>query len=242
VATFVSHPATLTALRVLAPAAAAAALLAAAGGHASPLAVAWTAVTVGWVMTPAVGYRWVNGPAYGDERRYLLRAPGPLLFGPLLVVWALALAGLSAGPLLLAARRWGLGAGLLVLGWPLAGLLLKSLHNLSRRWVVFVPAGLVLHDPVSLVDPVLFPRRTIVSLAPARRQVRASEGGTLEDLRQRALGLALELAVSEPAPVMVVKPGRRQGETRELQRLLFTPTRPGAVLDEARRRRLPRGG
>ena len=232
-AAFVCHPVTLTTLRILAPAALITTLLSAAGGHPSALAVAWAAVTTGWAMSPAVGHRWVNGPAYGDERRYLLRIPGPLLFGGLALVWAVAMIGIASGPLLMAAGRWVPGTGALLFGWTLAALLVKSMHNLSRRWVVFVPAGLVLHDPVSLVDPVLFPRRVITSLAPASGRT----GGTA-DFTQRAPGLGLELAVSEPAPVMVMRPGHREGEPREVDHLRFTPTRPGAVLEEARRRRI----
>lgn len=231
-ATLILHPVGLTALRLLAPTALAATLAAAVDGHPSALAVAWAAVTCGWALSPRFGLLCVNGPAYANERRFLLRAPGPLLFGPLLVVWALTMAGIASGPLLLAGRRWVPGVLACMVGLPLAALLARSLHNLSRRWVVFVPAGLVLHDPVTVREPLLFRRQDVVLLGPA------STGSAGLDLTQRAPGLALELALDKPYALTLMKPGETQGRAVEANRLLFTPTRPGAVMEEAGRRRI----
>lgn len=231
-ATLILHPVGLTALRLLAPAALAAALAASIDGHPSALAVGWAAVACGWALSPGFGLLCVNGQAYANERRFLLRAPGPLLFGPLLVVWALTVAGIASGPLLLAGRQWVAGALALVVGIPLAVLLVRSLHNLSRRWVVFVPAGLVLHDPVTVREPLLFRRQDVVLLGPA------AAGGDGLDLTQRAPGLALELALDRPYALTLMKPGEKLGRAVETDRLLFTPTRPGAVIEEAGRRRI----
>lgn len=233
VATAVPLPVALTALRVLAPAVVVAAVAAALGGHASPLAIGWAVVTVGWAYAPVIGARWVNGAAYPNERRFLLRAPGSLLFGPLALAWALAMAGVSAGPLLLAARAWIGGVIVCVIGLPIAAVLLRAMHDLSRRWLVFVPAGIVLHDPLTVVDPVLFRRQTVTRLGPA-------PPGAL-DLTQKSPGLALEIALDEETALALVRPGRRLGEAVKATKMLVTPTRPGAVIDEARRRRLPVG-
>ncbi len=139
------------------------------------------------------------------------------------------------GALLLAARSWVAGGIVLVLGLPAAFILLRSLHGLSRRWVVFVPAGMVLHDPLTLLDPALFPRRTIESLRPA-----PADSDSL-DLTMGALGLTLELILTEKIPMTRAKPGKVFGEQGASARLLFTPTRPGQVLEEATRRRVPVG-
>lgn len=235
VATFAPHPLALTALRVVAPAAVGAAVLAGLGGHPSPLAVAWAAVACAWAFAPVVGSACVNGPAYPNERRFLLRPPGPLLAGPLPLAWALSVAGIVAGPLLLAARQWVLGGVALLVGWPVALLLLKSIHNLARRWVVFVPAGVVLHDPVVLFDPILFRRQDITAFRPAT----PADTGSY-DLSQRAPGLGLQMELAELTTVTLLKPGRREGAAIHATGLRFTPTRPGAVLEEARRRRLTR--
>jgi hypothetical protein len=233
VAAFVPHPIALTALRVIAPAGLAAALAAVPAGHSSALAVSWAAVACAWTFIPALGTACVNGPAYPNERRFLLRPPGPLLRGPLPLAWALSVTGIGAGPLLLAAERWVLGGLLLLVGWPVAVLLLKSIHNLSRRWAVFVPAGVVLHDPLVLFDPMLFKRQDVAALRPG-----AALNPAYLDLSQGAPGMGLEMDLAEPTTVALLRPGRREGEPVQTERVRFTPTRPGAVLEEAQRRRL----
>lgn len=232
-ATLVPHPISLTVVRCAAPAAAMVALVAAVDGHGSPLAVSTTALATGLAFLPEIGTLFVNGPAYPNERRFLLRAPAPLLLGMLAVVWALAVAGPVVGLLLVAARQWVAGGLILAAGVPLAVVLLRAVHGLSRRWLVFVPAGVVLHDPIALADPVLFRRQLIVSLGPADASTSAL------DLTQTAPGLALELALTEEVPLLRAKPGKRLGEAASPARLLFTPTRPGAVLREAVERGLP---
>lgn len=231
-ATLVAHPVSLTALRVLAPAAVVAAVAAAVGGTSSALAVAWTAVAAALTLAPDTGMLCVNGPAYPNERRFPLRAPGPLLVGPLELAWAVAVAGLVTGPLLLADQSWLSGGIATALGLPVALLLLRSLHQLSKRWAVFVPAGVVVVDPIGLMDSVLVRRQQLRALGPA------PAGSQALDLTQRAPGLALEAVLSEEADVVLVRPGRRQGEAVKAAALLFTPTLPGAFLDEAKARRL----
>jgi hypothetical protein len=233
VATFAPHPLALTALRVVAPAAVVAAVLAALADHASALALAWAVVVCAWAFSPAIGTMCVNGPAYPNERRFLLRPPGALLAGPLPMFWMLSVAGMAAGPLLLAARQWVLGGLALLAGWPLAFLLLKSLHNLSRRWVVFVPAGVVLHDPMVLFDPVLFRRQDVIAFRPAT----AADAG-LYDLSKRAPGLGVAMELEELTTIGLLKPGVREGVAIHATGLRFAPTRPGLVLEEARRRRI----
>ena len=235
VATLVALPASLTALRVGAPAVLAAVLAAAAAGHADALAVGWAGVTAAWVFSPPWGALCVNGPAYPNERRFLLRAPGPLLFGPLALAWALAVGGATAGPLLLAAGRWWLGVPVTAVGFPLSGVFIRGMHDLSRRWAVFVPAGLVLHDPLTLLDPVLLRRQAVQRLGPALA------GTDALDLTQRAPGLAVEARLSEEVPLTLVHPGRRTPEMARAAAVLFTPTRPGALVEEARQRRFPVG-
>ena len=238
-ATLVPHPIGLTALRSAAPAALVAAVAAAAGGHgsapSSALSLGTAALVMALVFLPETGALFVNGPAYPNERRLPLRVPGALLFGILPGAWLLAVATPSAGLFLLASRKWTAGAAVLALGLPLAATLFRSLHSLARRWVVFVPAGMVLHDPLSLTDPVLFRRQVIESLRPA-----PADSDSL-DLTQRAPGLALELLLREESVLMLAEPRNRLGKSVTVDRLLFTPTRPGAVLLEAAGRRVPTG-
>lgn len=226
-ASLVPLPVSLTALRVAAPLAVAWALW-----SENLLAVLSCVVALAVAFAPGTGLLFVNGPAYPNERRFPLRAPGALLAGLLPLAWALAVGPVMAGVLLLAAGSVVWGAVALVVGVPIAVVLLRSIHVLSRRWVVFVPAGVVLHDPLSLVDPVLFQRKVVevMRLAPA-------DTDSL-DLTQRSPGLAVELVLLEKTPMTLVRPGQRGGEQGSSARLMFTPTRPGAVLAEARSRRL----
>lgn len=228
-ATLVPHPLGLTALRMAAPAAVVVAL---AGGP-SAVAVAAALLVCGVAFLPETAMPFVNGPAYPNERRYPLRPPGPLLLGSVEVAWLLALGLPMAGALLLAARQWVAGGAAVAFGVPVAAVLSRALHGLSRRWVVFVPAGVVVHDPLALTDPVLFQRKVVdvLRLAPA-------DTDSL-DLTKGAFGPALELVLTEKVPTVLTKPGDRAGNAGASARLLIAPTRPGAVLAEAARRRLP---
>lgn len=241
VAVLLPRTVSLTALRIAAPLVAGAAIWSATRGDAGALdvlALGWSALTVVVALSPATGDAFVDGSSYGDERRFPLRVPGALLLGPLPLAWVAAVAGPVAGPLLLAAQAWIPGALVLVAGMPIAAAAVRSLHGLARRWVVFVPAGMVIHDLAALADPVLVRRSDLARLGPAPADAAA---GAL-DLTQRSLGLALQLEASAPAEVAPRNP-RRRGELEivTVSRLLFTPTRPGAVLAEAARRRIPVG-
>ena len=230
-ATALLTPMTLSALRLVAPAAPIAALWAAGTGLPSPVAalagILVTLVAAGLALSAEVGRAFVNGPAYGDERRHLLRLPAPLLVGLVPLTWGIAAGAVVAGPLLLACRLWFVAVPVVVAGVPATVVAVRSLHGLTQRWVVLVPAGLVLKDQLALVDPVLFQRGVIESLRPA-----PADSDSL-DLTGAAPGLALELILAEKVEMTLVRPRERLGETGSSARLLFTPTRPGAVLADA---------
>jgi len=232
-ASLVFHPVSLTIVRMVSPAAVGASGWAALQedvGGAGLVAVAWSVLAAVLLFLPETGVAFVNGPAYPNERRYPLRVPGPLLLGPLYLSWALTVGAPVAAVLLLAARQWVAGAATAAVAGAAGWFLGRALHGLSRRWVVFVPAGLVLHDPMSLYDPVLFPKLQVagVDVAPADTDAL--------DLTQGAPGIALELALRETANLVLTKPGERVGPTVDADRVLFTPTRPGRVVAEVRER------
>ena len=77
----------------------------------------------------------------------------------------------------------------------------------------------------------------MLSLGPAPPDVGFDDPLTA-DLTKGAPGAVLDLRLSEPAS-FVPRAGRdRRTKVVEASRILFTPSRPGAVLDEAARRRL----
>ena len=181
---------------------------------------------------PAVADTYVDGASYGDEKRFLLRAPGPvvLALGPL--AWALTVAGVVVGPLLLASGDSAVGSAACVAGLPIAAASARALHHLHRRWIVLVPAGFVLHDHLALADPTLLPRDALTSVGPASADTDA------HDLTQAARGMALEVRCREPHDL---RPASRDGSAEVVvtEAILCAPARPDAVLAEAKRRRLP---
>lgn len=234
VASLVLDPITLTIVRVGAPAsvpAAIAAIVAGAGPVASGAAIASALIATAMVLMPETAAAFVDGAAYPNERRFPLRAPGPLLLGPLELAWAVTVGAPAAGALLLAARQWA-GIAVLAIGVPLAVVLARAMHGLARRWVVFVPAGLVVHDPLALADPVLFRRQSIVGISLAEAATEAF------DLTQRALGMAVEVVLDETTLLVLARAGSRSEGAVHARALLIAPTRPGAVLAEAGARRL----
>ena len=207
VATLVPRGISLTALRIAALAAAGATLVAVVVGH-SPTGwrvagLSWAIVCVAVAFFPATGQAFVDGESYGDEQRYPLRVPGPLLAGPLALAWAAVVAGVAAGPLLLACRLWVVGALCLVVGLPVA-------------W-----------------RAALVRRASEQSLGPAAAATDAL------DLTCGALGLALEAQLVEETDLPTVAPRRgAPNATVEAKAVLFTPTRPGALLTATRARHI----
>jgi len=166
----VARPLGLTALRTAAPIAAGLAIVAAASGRpsawAGALAVVVTLVAAVLAGSAEVGRWCAQGAAYGDEERYPLRVPPSLLVTLVPIALVLFTAGVATGPLLLAARAWIPGAIAVLVGALVVIGTVRSLHPLSRRWAVIVPAGFVLHDPMTLSDPLLFMREHVAGLAP----------------------------------------------------------------------------
>lgn len=240
----------LTGLRILVPAGLAAVLAALATGDGldaiDVVAVAVAALATVWVLTPWVGEAWIDGSSYGPEQRLPLRPP--VLFSAVVVplTWVLVVAGVSVGPLLLAARAWLPGAALTVVGAAVAFAGARSLHQLSRRWVVMVPAGMVLHDGLVMPEPQLFLRHTVVRLGPATvggpdPDAEAEDAAVEpEDLTAGAPGLALRLDLNDPVELLVRQSGRTTA-TVSSTAVLFTPSRPRRLLDAAAKRRIPIG-
>jgi hypothetical protein len=240
-ALLVPLPSTLTVVRITAPAAALASIVASAlvllDDETLPLVgiagLVLAILAAGLALGAPTGDHFVDGASYGSERRFLLRVPGPLLFGPIEAAWLATVLGLITGPLLLASEQWLAGGITLAVGVPVAALAARALHGLHRRWVVLVPAGFVLHDLVALQEPVLFPRHGVARLGPALADTTAT------DLTQRSRGLALEVDLAPPVTVALA--GRGPADLVELDAALFTPARPGALLEAARNHQLSVG-
>lgn len=221
----------LTALRVVAPAAPLVLGVVLLSGSPSlvqtGLALSPAIVATGLSLLPTTGDVMVNGSAYGPERRMALRPPAALLLGPLFLMWLAVVAGLTVGPVLLAARNWLVGVPVLGLGAAAVWFGSKSLHQLSRRWIVFVPAGFVIHDYLALAESILLQRKDIAQLGPAPAELKGTA-----DLSAGALGLALQVTAAQPLPIALRN--RREVVSTETIRMVFTPSLPGQLLHEAR--------
>lgn len=242
-ASLVLRTTTLTVVRALAPGAVVLCVWAAATSDEPGWGLAGAVVAVlaaVAALAPATADAFVDGSSYGDERRVALRVPVAMAAGPVPIAWALAAAGVVAGPLLLAAEQWVAGALALVVGVPVVVAVALRLHLLSRRWLVFVPAGVVVHDPVAMAEPVLLQRHLLRRIGPADASAASAEGGGALDLTGGALGLALELRTAEPFTVGLRR-GRETVETAGVPAVLVTPGRPATTLEIAAERKLPVG-
>jgi len=181
------------------------------------------------VLLPAVGERFIDAASYGNERRFALRPPGPVLLFLLLPTWAVTVAAVTAAPLLLAHQDWLLGAIAIVLGVPAALVGYRALSRVTSRFLVFVPNGLVIHDYGSLAEPVLFKTHEIAALGPALA------GTTARDITSQSIGLAIEMRFNEPIELPMVT-GRGQAEQMSIEALMFSASRPAAVLKVAAER------
>lgn len=241
VALLAPRPTGLTAIRTIAPAFAVAAVVAVAAGDVATAAaigaIAVTVVAAVLVALPAFARTAAAGIAYGDEVRQPLRSPPGLYLGPIPLARALAVAGVVAGPVLLAGGSVVGGSVALLVGLPASWLALRSLHTLSTRWLILVPAGVVVLDPMTLADPVLFVRSTIRSLQGVDGTAPVPDGTV--DLRLGATAGTVALTTDGTVDIVRVRGRRRSGETFRPGRLLVAIAAPAPLLDEAARRRVP---
>lgn len=237
VALFAPRPWGVTLLRIAAPAAvlAAVATAVAAPVGLALLAIVSTSVAAAFALSRHVALPAAAALAYGDEARYPLRIPLPMLVAPVPVAVVTVIAVAAAGPLLLADGRVALGAVVLAVGVPIAALLVRSLHALATRLLIFVPAGVVVVDPTLLSDPVLVRREQIRTFTPARV---GKVGPDALDLRLGTVAGTVVLALGEP-----VSFGRRQGRAAATMipttLLVLAVVAPAAAARTAAARRIP---
>jgi hypothetical protein len=226
----------LTVTRLGAPLAPVAAVVAgfggASGGEVALLAVpAIIAVTA--IFSAEVGRWMVQASAYGDEDRLPLRSPVPT--GTAAVVsWVAWAAAIIAGPLLLAARNLVVGVPVAIVAVAATVLLGPRWHKMSRRWLVLVPAGLVVHDPVVLADTLMVRTDQLLGMGLARTDTVAA------DLTGPASGYAVQVDTSESvSTVFAFTPQEPNGKAIHMTGFLVAPTRPGEALRLASLRRIP---
>lgn len=152
VALFVPAALSLTVVRTLAPAVAVTAFF-----MGNPVWALPAVVMLRVLLSRDVADVLVQGSAYGAETRFALRTPVPYL-APAVLVWSALVATTVGGSLLLAAGNPAAGIPVTAAGALLAWKVPVRLHRLSRRWLVVVPAGLVVHDHLVLGETMMVRR------------------------------------------------------------------------------------
>jgi len=232
---------TLTLARTVVPGSLVVAAFALAGGAgAGPvlsLVVPAVAAT-GAVATAELGRVYLQASAYGDEERFGLRPPVGYLLASA-VTWLVAVTAVVAAPLAWAARAWLVAAVATAVAALAAAALPRRWHQLSRRWLVLVPAGVVVHDPVVLADTLMLRSGAIDSIGldgDGTARHRAA------DLTGPAPGVGVEVRLAEAASaVFAARPSAPTGTAIHLTALVVAPTRPGSFLRSAAARGLPVG-
>lgn len=191
VAMFVPAALSLTAVRILVPAVAVTVFL--------MEGVLWpfVAVVVARVLLSRdVADVLVQGSAYGAEARFALRTPVPYL-APAVLVGSALVASTVGGTLLLAAGNLAAGVPTTVAGALLCWKVPLRLHRLSRRWLVVVPAGLVVHDHLVLGETMMVRRN---HLGPVTVEEKA---GDEADLTGAVPGRRVKVVMTQPDKVIL---------------------------------------
>jgi hypothetical protein len=171
---------TLTALRLLAPAHTATTLIVVSASATDStsqfanfstaiLALAISVVATIAALSGDTGRYYVQLSAYGDERRFLLSCPMQMAIIQV-VTWTVWFAtGAISVTALTGDAAYSLGR--LVIGITSGAVAIlgcvvlpRRFHRFSRRWLVWVPAGIVLHDHVVLAETAMVSSRSILSV------------------------------------------------------------------------------
>jgi len=127
--------------------------------------------------------------------------------------------------LLLRRHDWLAGVLVAAAAAGLSWLLAQRFHRLSRRWLVVVPAGVVLHDHLVLGETLMVQRQNVAAAGLALAGTEAA------DLTGPAAGNAVEITVRET--VLAVFPSSAEhptGRAIHMQSFLVSPTRPGRAI------------
>lgn len=223
-----AHPVSLTTCRFVVPLLTlhSAWILADAGSDATWGAVVGAVIHVAVtavVFTSAYGATHAQAAAYGHERRHLLRPPVSVIL-PVVLLWVSVAAAAAVAVHADALVTAGVAAAVFVV---LLGFSLRRGVVLARRWLVFVPAGIAVHDPLVLRDTFMVRNHDVRALQPV------SSGTEAFDATCTTWGAPLELVLSHPHDVSLSQFGARVSRTLDrlhVTSLLVAPSRPNEAL------------
>ena len=228
-ASFISHPISLTVLRMGSPVVAGFLVFIATTDQGSTLQV--INATIGFAVlligfSAEIGSIYVQASAYGDERRFLLRPPVAFV-APVAISVVIVDFFIIATPMFFAARIWLAGVISLIGLAACIKFMAPRIHQLSRRWLVFVPAGFVVHDEIVLSINLMIKKHELVDIQLARDDTQAA------DLSALTWGVPLELSFNKTLDVSLTAIGARHLKTVSAihaTSIIIAPSRPGTVL------------
>ena len=229
IASYISHPITLTVLRIGIPVVTGFMIFVAVTQGFSGSQIISAAVSVAVLLlsfSAEIGGIYVQASAYGDEKRFALRPP-VVLVAPILLSTMVADLSIIALPLLVAVRNWAVAAVALVGLYLSVRYLLPRIHLLSRRWLVFVPAGVVVHDEIVLSINLMIKKQDLAQVQLAR------DNSAAADLSALTWGVPLEFSFNKPLDVALSSIGAKHLNSVSAihaTSIIIAPSRPGAVL------------
>jgi hypothetical protein len=224
IGTWIQHHISLTTVRSLAPIVVFYSAVYALSESLSSLNIA--VVTCGIIslmlmFTADYGSAHVQAGAYGNERRFLLRIPAPVVL-PTLITWALVATVLVVLESAVQSENYVLGIPLLLaliaMSWKFA----PQMHRLSKRWLVRVPAGWVVHDDLLLAENLLVRSHNLVAINFALADSEAL------DLSGMTRGVPIQISLREMTDVRLSQLGARLLKTMDVlhvQAFLVATTR-----------------
>ena len=224
IGTWIHHPISLTTIRCLAPIVVFYSVVYALSESLSSLNIA--VVTCGIIslmlmFTADYGSAHVQAGAYGNERRFLLRIPAPVVL-PTLITWALFATVLVVLENAVQSENYVLSIPLLLaliaMSWKFA----PQMHRLSKRWLVRVPAGWVVHDDLLLAENLLVRSHNLVAINFALADSEAL------DLSGMTRGVPIQISLREMTDVRLSQLGARLLKTMDVlhvQAFLVATTR-----------------
>ena len=230
IASFISHPITLTVLRIGTPVVAGFIVIVAVTQGSSGSQIIGAAVGVAILLlsfSAEIGGIYVQASAYGDEKRFALRPP-VVLIAPVSLSVLLADLSILGLPMLVAAKNWAVAIIALIGFFISVKYLLPRIHLLSCRWLVFVPAGIVVHDEIVLSINLMIRKQDLLQMRLAR------DNSAAADLSALTWGVPLELSFNKPLDVSLSAIGAKHLKAVSAihaQSVLIAASRPGSVLN-----------
>ena len=224
IGTWIHHPISLTTVRCLAPIVVFYSAVYALSESLNSLNIAVTTcgiISLMLMFTADYGSAHVQAGAYGNERRFLLRIPAPVVL-PTLITWALFATVLVTLGNAVQSENYLLGIPLVLAFIAMSWKFAPQLHRLSRRWLVRVPAGWVVHDDLMLAENLLIRSHNLSAMDFALADSEAL------DLSGMTRGVPIQITLREMTDVRLSQLGARLLKTMDVlhvQAFLVATTR-----------------